>query len=312
MSLFRDHRISLANAHSTVASDGALVPSARYFMTPDPDTIDALLKRVTDAITFLTFDAEDSEVLQQLVEGFADHREAIRQRLVEIFGEIGEPATPILMQTIVNHPHPWVRRGCSKALARIADPEAVPLLRQVLLYDTDTEAKSLAAGALARIGAEAVGALLEALESPECDESTKGYAAWAIAFIGPAAADYLVAAIASDSVDVRCAAVGALAHLVQEQGDQRAFDLLIAALTDPSPLVRMTAAAVFGKLRNAAAVPHLILALRDHAGDVRQSAAISLGKLGDRQAIPALKIALYDELEPVRLLAKLALSQLNL
>jgi bilin biosynthesis protein len=283
-------------------------------MPPNPAITDALLEKITEAITLLTFDAEDPELLQQLVESFADEREAVRRQIVETFGEIGEPATPILLQAVAQHPNPLVRRSCSKALAKIADPDAVPLLRQVLLYDPDTEAKSLAAGALARTGVAAVEALLEVIESPECDESTKGYAAWALAFIGPEAAGYLAAAIASDSVDVRCAAVGAIAHLVQDQGDQRgdpkAFDLLIAALTDPAESVRATAAAAFGKLKKPGAVPHLILALRDSAGTVRQTAAISLGKLGDRLAIAPLQLVLNDELESVRLLAKLALSQL--
>jgi HEAT repeat protein len=51
------------------------------------------LEQVTEQITLLTFDDEDDALIQQLVACLADEREAVRRRLIDTLGEIGEPAT---------------------------------------------------------------------------------------------------------------------------------------------------------------------------------------------------------------------------
>ncbi|NER29931.1 MAG: HEAT repeat domain-containing protein, partial [Symploca sp. SIO1C4] len=158
----------------------------------------------------------------------------------------------------------------------------------------------------------AVPALLEIIASPQHPESTKGHAAWALAFIGAEAKDYLYNAIASDSNDVRCAAVGAIASLVQEQGDEHAFKILISSLSDTAPAVRAEAAAALGKLDQLSAVPELILCLRDTNSEVRKTVALALMKLGDSMAIEHLQAALDKETEAaVGQVIKLAISQLE-
>jgi bilin biosynthesis protein len=275
------------------------------------DETDALMRSITEQISLDTFDRNNYEVIQQMVECLGDSRGMVRLRFAETLGEIGESATPFLLTALLNHPNPVVRRAAGKTLTLIGDPTAVPSLVHALLNDEDTVVKGSAVGALARTGEASVSALLDIIADPTHPESTKGHAAWALAFIGPEAAPYLENAIKSDSIDVRCAAVGAIAHLAQDKGDERSYQLLIATLSDKEASVRTEAAAALGKLTYPPAVPPLIHALSDPDGEVRRTAAISLGKLGDRSAIPPLQLALNDESEPVRVLAKIAIAKIE-
>ncbi len=272
---------------------------------------DALMRSITEQISLDTFDRNNHAVIKQMVECLGDSRGIVRLRFAETLGEIGESATPVLIEALLHHSNPVVRRAAGKTLTLIGDPTAVPSLVYALLNDEDTVVKGSAVGALARTGEASVTALLDILADPIHPESTKGHAAWALAFIGPEAAPYLENAIKSESIDVRCAAVGAIAHLAQEKGDERAYQILIDTLSDKDPNVRSEAAAALGKLTYPPAVPPLIMALRDPDDEVRRTAAASLGKLGDRSAIPPLQVALNDESAAVRVLAKLAIAKIE-
>ena len=276
----------------------------------DPAATDALLQSVTEQIDLDTFDADDSVQLQQLVECLGDPRGLIRLRVAQTLGDIGGAATPLLVAALLDHLNPVVRRAAGKTLALIMDTSTVPDLLHALLNDEDTVVRGSAVGALAKMGEASVPALLSILADPIRSESTKGHAAWALGFIGAEAAPFLESAIRSDSIDVRCAAVGAIANLAQ-QGDERAVQLLIATLSDVDPNVRSEAASAIGKMAYLPALPNLITALGDLDGEVRRTAAVSLGKLGDRSAIPALEVLLTDDLEPVRVLAKLAITKIE-
>jgi bilin biosynthesis protein len=277
----------------------------------DPAATDALLESVTEQIDLDTFDTDDSVQLQQLVECLGDPRGLMRLRVAQALGDIGGAATPLLVSALLGHVNPVVRRAAGKTLALIMDPSTVPDLLHALLNDEDTVVRGSAVGALAKMGEASVPALLSILADPIRSESTKGHAAWALGFIGAEAAPFLESAIRSDSIDVRCAAVGAIAHLAQEQGDERAIELLISTLKDTDPNVRSEAASAIGKMAYLPALPDLITALGDPDGEVRRTAAVSLGKLGDRLAIPALEVLLTDDLEPVRVLAKLAIAKIE-
>ncbi|OLP19317.1 glycosyl transferase family 2 [Leptolyngbya sp. 'hensonii'] len=273
---------------------------------------DALIQMVSEQITLDTFDTSDDQLLRRMVfEGLGDARGLVRLRFAETLGEIGEPATPFLLEALSQDPNPVVRRAAAKTLTIIADPVAVPTLLQAFLHDEDTVVQGSAAGALARTGEAAVPALLGILASPDYPESTKGHAAWALAFIGAEASEHLYKALNSDSVDVRCAVVSAIAHVAQEKSDEQACHVLVAALTDPEAAIRTEAASALGQLNYPPAVPHLILALQDSDGEVRKAAVSSLGKMGDRAALDSLKNALNDELEVVKMLAKLAIAQIE-
>jgi bilin biosynthesis protein len=272
---------------------------------------DALIERVSEQISFDNFDANNPELLTRLVEGLGDPRGLVRLQFAETLGDIGEPATPFLVTALTTHADVVVRRAAAKTLTIIADPAAVPPLLQAFLHDEDTVVKGSAAGALARTGESAAPALLDILASSQYSEDTKGHAAWALAFMGAEASEYLYKALNSESLDVRCAVIGAIAHVAQEQSDERSCNILINALTDPEVLIRTEAASAIGQINYPPAVPHLILALQDADMEVRKAAVSSLGKMGDRNALPVLQSLLNDELPVIRTLAKLAIDQIE-
>jgi bilin biosynthesis protein len=288
-------------------SEAAPIADAGRFQAEN----DVLLERVNEQITLDTFDAADQALLERLVEGLGDSRGLVRLQFAETLGEIGEVATPVLVNALANHANVVVRRAAAKTLTLIADPEAVPALIQSFLNDADTVVRGSSAGALARTGETAVPALLDILASTEYAEDTKGHAAWALAFIGSEAAEYLYAALNNASLDVRCAVIGALGHVAQEQSGEKSCQLLVTALTDPEALIRTEAAAALGQVNYPPAVSQLILALRDPDLDVRKAAINSLGKMGDRTALEPLQALLTDEPEVVRVLAKLAIAQIE-
>jgi bilin biosynthesis protein len=293
--------------------------------TPDPlqlahDRADALLSTVNEQITLDTFDREDAEILAQLVEILGDTRGLTRLRCAEVLAEIGEAATPFLLEALAHHANVVVRRAAAKTLTLIADPVAVPNLLHAFLNDEDTVVRGSSVGAMARIGEPAVTSLLEILSNSALPESTKGHAAWALAFMGAEAKEYLTAALNSDSVDVRGAVIGAIGKVVQEEPKPELFEILIQALADKDADVRCEAAAVIGNLAYQPAISALIELLGYQDRDSRKSAALSLMKIGvnapaaptTSTAIAALERGLQAEQEEaIQPIFKLALTQIQ-
>ncbi|MEM7725060.1 MAG: HEAT repeat domain-containing protein [Cyanobacteria bacterium P01_A01_bin.45] len=278
---------------------------------------DALLQAVNEQITLHTFDTENYKTIKQMVESLGDKRGMVRLGFAEALGEIGEPATPFLIEALANHSNVVVRRAAGKTLTLIGDPDAVPHLVHALLHDQDTVVKGSCVGALARTGEPAVTALLEVLGSPETPESTKGHAAWALSFIGSEAKEYLYPAIDSELPEIRCAVVGAIYNIAQENmaastPDEKAFTILMNALSDSSEMVRSESASTIGKLKYKPAIPKLIELLQHQQEETRKAAALALMKISDRAAIEPLKAALEREsTTPVQSIIKLAISQLD-
>ncbi|MGD1859541.1 MAG: HEAT repeat domain-containing protein [Leptolyngbyaceae cyanobacterium] len=290
---------------------GSTSPTADASLQAVQDSNDALIEQVSEQISFGTFDTQDHQRLQQLVEGLGDPRGRTRLRFAETLGDIGEPATPCLVEALRNHQNVVVRRAAAKTLTLIADPAAVPPLLDAFLEDEDTVVKGSSAGALARTGEAAAPGLLAILAAPDHAQDIKGHAAWALAFMGSEAEDYLYKALNSESLDVRCAVIGALGHVAQEKADDKSCGLLVAALTDPEPLIRTEAAAALGQINYPTAVPNLILALKDDNLDVRKAAVNSLGKIGDPQALESLQAAQSDDQAVIQTLAKIAIQQIE-
>ena len=271
---------------------------------------DTLLAMVSEQIALQSFDCNDQEILQRLVESLGDKRGMTRLRCAETLHQIGLSATPFLLTALASHPDVVVRRAAAKTLTLLADAAAVPHLIYSLLHDEDTVVKGSSVGALARIGEPSVAPLLEILASNEHPESTKGHAAWALAFIGTAAKEYLYQAIASDSPVVRAAVVGAIAKVAQEEPSSELFDILRESLTDPDENVRCEAASALGNLSYQPAMANLIELLSHSDGESRKAAALSLMKIGDNSAIEPLQTALAKESETaVQLVMKLAISK---
>jgi bilin biosynthesis protein len=273
---------------------------------------DALLEKVSEQVDLEIFDPHDEELLKDLVERLGDPRGITRLRVATTLGEIGESATPFLIDAIANHPNVVVRRAAGKTLTIIADPRAVDALVHALLNDEDTVVQGSAVGALARMGEASVPLLLEILGSPEHPESTKGHVAWALSFIGSEAKTYLYREIDSDSPTIRAAVVGAITKIAQENPEEKvAFELLIRAIQDPEAMVRCEAAAALGNLAYRPARVPLLALLKHPDWESRKSAVLALMKLGDKQAIADLEAASAHESEAaVQTVIKLAISQL--
>ncbi|MEM1242981.1 MAG: HEAT repeat domain-containing protein [Cyanobacteria bacterium P01_H01_bin.26] len=273
---------------------------------------DALVRRVNEQIDLLSFDGSDRDTLRQLVESFSDRRGLMRLRIAETLGQIGEAATPVLVEALSNHPNEVVRRACAKTLTLIADPAAVPVLVNSFLTDSDTVVQGSSVGALARTGRPAAPDLLQILEDPGHSETIKGHAAWALAFMGSEAKDLLLAALNSESEAVRTAVVGAISKVAQEDSSPGNFDILINALGDDAESVRCEAAAVLGNLAHQPAVAPLLRLLQHPSSETRKSAVLAIMKIGQADTVAALETAMAqeadDSLQPI---FKLAISQIE-
>jgi bilin biosynthesis protein len=277
-----------------------------------PEETDAFLAVARQEVAQQTFDTTDSDRLQRMVECMGDSRGMVRLGFADTLGRIGKPALPFLVEALLNHADPVVRRASAKTLTLIAAPETVTPLVHALLNDEDTVVKGSAVGALARIGEASVSVLLEILTSPEHPESTKGHAAWALAFIGKEAKEYLYREINSDSESVRAAVVGAIAKIAQDEEEERAIRILNDALADSSATVRCEAAAVLGTLAYKPAVPNLIELLQHPDVETRKAAALSLMKIRDLEALKPLEEAYQREAEEsIKPIIKLAIGQLT-
>ena len=277
-----------------------------------PEEVDEFLAAARQEVAQEIFDSSDSQRLQLMVECLGDSRGMVRLGFADTLGKIGKPATPFLLEALLNHSDPVVRRASAKTLTLIADPETVSPLVEALLNDEDTVVKGSAVGALARIGEASVPVLLEILASPEQPESTKGHAAWALAFIGTEAKDYLYREITSNSESVRTAVVGAIAKIAQDREEGEAFEILTNALNDSAEAVRCEAAAVLGNLAYKPAVPRLVELLNHFEGETRKAAALSLMKIKDVSAVTPLQAALKRESEAaIKQVINLAITQLE-
>jgi bilin biosynthesis protein len=303
----------------------------------DQRKVDQLIAEVTEQIELLDFDSPEPALLRELVLSLADSRQAARLGLIEIFSQIGEPATPFLLEGLASHIVTPVRRACCNALTNIGDPASVAGLVEALVNDPDIGVKSAAAAALAKVGVPAFGPLRQVLTSATADESCKGHAAWAIASISHEAngeandearevREQLYGLMQDASAAVRTAAVGAIAQLAQKsdrtqadrtqadqtQADQtqKALTTLTQALGDPSSEVRIEAAANLARLNHQPAYLPLIRCLQDPHAEVRSAAVMALAKLGNPDATGAIAPLQQDSEPSVQRVAKLVMQQL--
>lgn len=279
----------------------------------DQTETDALLEAVSKQLDNETFDINNRQTLQQMVESLGDKRGLIRLSFAEALGDIGKPATPFLLDALKNHPNVVVRRASAKTLTLIADPAAVPTLVNALLNDEDTVVRGSVVGALARTGSSSVPALLQIIASSEYPETSKGLATWALAFVGAGAKEYVYKEIESNSPEVRAAVIGSIAAISLENPGEDAFDILMKATDDKVSFVRCEATTALSNLKYKPAVPKLIELLQSHEDwETRKAAALALMKIGDTRAMEPLQTALTQEKEaPVLAVIKLAISQLE-
>src|SRR5215813_10642437 len=175
--------------------------------------------------------------------------------------------TQKLTGKIVKNPNP-------KERSYSMDEEIDELVRG-LDRSLDLEVRRANFDRLIGLGERAVPALLRHLQSE--DQDRRATACSVLAQMRyPQVVESLVALFRdSNDVEVRWRAAYALGKL----GDRRSVEALIAAITDPSPLVRASAAEALRGFSEPRVVAALISALRDSDWEVRQGAASSLGVL---------------------------------
>ncbi len=94
--------------------------------------------------------------------------------------------------------------------------------------------------------------------------------------------------------------------------DSRAVSPLVDLLTDPCPLVRVSATYALGRNPDPSVVEPLMAILQhEWNGYVRKGAVWALGNARDRRALPVLREALAHDITAVRLWAASALGQLT-
>jgi HEAT repeat protein len=117
----------------------------------------------------------------------------------------------------------------------------------------------------------------------------------------------MLALLTSDNNQQRMLAARAFCELE----DERAIPYLINLLTDPCPLVRVSAAYGLGRNPSSDAVEPLIYRLeQDWNGYVRKGAVWALGNCRDRRSLTPLIDALKTDISAVRLWAASALAQM--
>jgi bilin biosynthesis protein len=275
----------------------------------DQSATDALIEVVNQQIMLHIF--EDESLLDRMVEHLADERDRAQMELIDTFGEIGEVATPILVNALSDHPNPRVRSAVARSLAKIADPEAVENLVIALIEDQDTGVRAAAAAALSRLEESAVPGLVSVLASPTCDEARKGQAAWALSQVGPAGLSALMPSLQHPDVDVRCAVLRSIAKIAQGQPNLAVIACLETSLKDEFAPVRAEAIRALADLNQQQSIGAITLGIQDQDPDVRQAAVIALGRFRNTEALPSLKIALQDSVMGIRSLAQLSIQQIQ-
>ena len=100
----------------------------------------------------------------------------------------------------------------------------------------------------------------------------------------PEASRVALAALSDPSPIVRATAAASILYLPPEESAAR----LLPLLADKDEFVRQQVAYALGRTRSRAAVAPLIEHLSDKEDSVRGSAAVALGEIGDRAAVPSL------------------------
>jgi bilin biosynthesis protein len=290
----------------------SIIQSSNNPLSLSPEEVDALLYKVENDLEHKNFDYSDEQLIQQMIECLGDSRGLTRLGFAESLGIVGKPAVPFLLEALANHANVVVKRASAKTLTLIADPDSVPVLLNSFLHDEDRVVRNSCIGALAQIGEAVVPSLFEILADSNSDETIKGHAAWALAFIGIKAKKQLYAAFDSASADLRSAIVGAIVKVVEEEPEEKAFNLLMNSLQDSAVNVRSEAAAALGNLAYKPAIPLLIELLNNQEAESRKSAALALMKIKEGLTIDALQTALNQESDPtVKQVIQLAINQIK-
>lgn len=253
----KEQPIAVVIAAAKAGDTAAIRDLIRRFAHPDP----LVSEQAWEAVVALGAAAESA-----LIEGLAATDATVAEFCAgALGGRSAKAALDPLMKALKN----WPRRRyvAAWALGEIGDPRAIPAL-VAALGDRDVEVRKYAARSLIKFGKEATEALLKALEDPS--EQTRHYAVRALGEIqDPRSAETLLKLAGKVDRAVHLWALGRI-------GDHRGFETIVAAVTDPDHIVRLTAIQALNDLGDERAVPVLTSALADPEWMIREWAARGL------------------------------------
>jgi HEAT repeat protein/ATP/ADP translocase len=244
----------------------------------------------------------DAAAMAIVAGGASDPDPAVRRVSMEILAEVADPDSAEAFLLGLDDEDPVVRAAALRGTGRLGEQAPLEQVRGVL-RDRDAAVRLAAVEAFVRIGgASRSPAPLRPLLG---DPDPRVRAAAAGALLGseeptaPGAGEalsILEAMTRSDQPDWRAEAVGILGAV--EAGLQSAA----AALGDPDPVVRRSAASALGGSSGADAPRVLVRALEDPSAEVRAVAVEGLVRAGDRARGPLMDALSHPELEAAAML----------
>ncbi len=230
--------------------------------------------------------------LERYLNALQSDDEEIRAAAVAALRSMGSPAVEFLIMAL-SDPHNGVRIAAAEGIGEIGDESGVDALI-LLTGDTEQDVRSAAAAALGRIGdARAIGPLIRLFGDGYTQ--VRSVAAAAVAAFGPGALEPLEAALDDPVPVVRLTAARAIGLV----GNPRSIPLLIRHLEDPAREVGVIAARTLGGFGNPAVEP-LAAVLREGGKEGRLAAIDALGGIEQGKADEALAYALRDEDPEIR------------
>ncbi|MGH2554251.1 MAG: HEAT repeat domain-containing protein [Actinomycetota bacterium] len=283
----------------------------------------------------LTWQLGGRAVLPFLRPLLGDTAGPVRMAVMEVPGESGDPAAEeVAQELLANDSSAAVRATAVYTLAR-SDPQTRLAALARALSDPDPDVRATAVEALpSGLAAEMVDMLLPALHDQDervWQASLRHLAAlsdqglpllWAALreSPGPKREELVrsiersdpdrLASLALQNVHARDSTDRVLAtELAARAGTPESTAAVVAALSDPDPLVRRTAAAAMSTLRTPSSVGALSRSLSDPQAEVRVEAVRALGMVDDDGVPPVLIAALKDPELRVREMAAEALTR---
>tara|TARA_B100000579_G_scaffold80673_2_gene62819 strand:+ start:1164 stop:1958 length:795 start_codon:yes stop_codon:yes gene_type:complete len=253
------------------------------------------------------------ERVRFLIDGLCNTNGLVRRNYAEELGNIGKPALPLLVNTLLNSKNVIQRRAAAKTLKLVEDPNALPHLVKALTNDLDPVVQCSAAGAIAIFGEAAVNHLIIVLENQENTEMQYGLAAWCLAFVGAKAPNAIKKAAKSKNINVKSSAISALEDHIRQSKDKEAIQLVESAINDKSENVQIEAIRLAGKLYQIESlIPILISKLENKNPEIRKASIFSLMQLNIKESLNPLKHLIeYEKDEKIRKIIKLAISKIG-
>jgi HEAT repeat protein/beta-lactamase regulating signal transducer with metallopeptidase domain len=307
---------------------------AQLWRLRDTSSVDAIGRLVIDTVAAVRRTAvsalgqfRQSSSYGVLVGALSDDEPAVRAQAISSLARLRDPRAYQAFASVLSDDSPDVRNAAVRALGAVKDSTAIPGLIRALNDDAE-KVRLSAVNALREFDdVRTLAPFTRLLSDPSADVRIA-----AVRGLGELDDDDvltpLTTAAQRDSVaSVRRAALGGLARFYRPA----VIAPMIAALSDPEPAVRVTAARAFrqfGEFHHSSraqqhdsysemeaafprAAPALIATIDHDDSDVREAVVRALGYLRDAVAVDALIVALQDGASDVRKEAVNALGRIH-